>query len=254
MKVIKSKAISKFVRCNLTSVAIGVLTDFIEDYWRTYTLAKMNAESSVDDMASAYKLVQNRLISKVRRKLKISLIIHSLGNYLTQKSVAAHGTIAAKFQHIILHQADAASVEQKSWIPALARSAKHAYVTINQFDSVLAVSQVYNQKERLGHSRQGFIQSSKLSYCDFTGIPSVIRSDGTGDNMNQNDHGLFNLPLNRCADDLYHVLTHLIRSEKAALPSGFAKSANGFMKTRRKINYYQPRLIVDDFGDVTAPL
>ncbi len=50
MKVIKSKAISKFVRSNLTAAATGALTDFIENYWRTYTLAKMNAESSADDM------------------------------------------------------------------------------------------------------------------------------------------------------------------------------------------------------------
>ena len=254
MKVIKSKAISKFVRSNLTAVAIGVLTDSVEDYWRTYTLAKMNAESSADDMAAACRLVQNRLIRKTRRKLTISLIIHSLGNYLMQNTVSAHGGIAARFKHIILHQADAASADQKSWIPALARSAQHTYVTVNKFDSVLAVSQVYNQKERLGHSQQGFIQSNKLSYCDFTGIPSVVWSDGTGENMNQNDHGLFNLPLNKCADDMYHVLTRLIRCENAGLPSGFAKSANGFMKTRRKINYYQPQLVVDDFGDVISPL
>ena len=102
MKVIKSKAISKFVRTNLTAAAIGALTDFIEDYWRTYTLAKMNAESS--------------------------------------------------------------------------------------------------------------------------------------------------------ADDMYNVLSRLLRSEKAGLPKAFAKSLNGFMKTRRKINYYQPQLIVDDFDDVTTPL
>ncbi len=254
MKVIKSKAISKFVRCNLTSVGIGVLSDFVEDYWRSYTLAKMNAESSADDLAAACRLVQNRLIKQTRRKLTISLMIHSLGSYLAQNTVSAHGGIAAKFQHIILHQADTASAEQKSWIPALARSAQRAYVTINKFDSVLAVSQVYNQKARLGHSRQGFIQSSKVFYCDFTGIPSIFWSDGTGENMNQNDHGLFDLPLNKCADDMYHVLTRLIRSEKAGLPSGFAKSANGFMKTRRKINYYQPQLIVDDFGDVISPL
>ena len=254
MKVIKSKAISKFVRTNLTAAAIGALTDFIEDYWRTYTLAKMNVESSADDMAVAYRMVQNQLIKKVRRKLTISLLTHSLGNYLNQNTVKAHGGIAAKFQHIILHQADAASNEQKLWVPDIARSAQHVYVTINKYDSVLAVSTVYNQKERLGHSQQGFIQSNKISYCDFTGIPSVIWSDNTGENMNQNDHGLFNLPLNKCADDMYNVLSRLLRSEKAGLPKAFAKSLNGFMKTRRKINYYQPQLIVDDFDDVTTPL
>lgn len=254
MKVIKGKAISKFVHSNLTAATIGALTDFIEDYWRTYTLAKMYAENSADDMAMAYRMVQKQLITKVRRKLTISLVIHSLGNYLTQNTISAHGGIAAKFQHITLHQADAASAEQRLWVPEVARSAQHVYVTINKFDSVLAVSNVYNQKERLGHSQQGFIQNRKISYCDFTGIPSVIWSDGTGENMNQNDHGLFNLPFNKCADDMYHVLSRLIRSEKAGLPSAFAKSSNGFMKTRRKINYYQPQQIVDDFGDVVTPL
>jgi len=254
MKVIKSKAISKFVRSNLTAAAIGALTDYIEDYWRTYTLAKMNAESSADDMVVAYRMVQNQLVNQVRRKLTISLLIHSIGNYLTQNTVQTHGGIAAKFQHITLHQADAASAEQKLWIPDIARSAQHVYVTINKYDSVLSVSKVYNQKERLGHSQQGFIQNNKISYCDFTGIPSVIWSDNTGENMNQNDHGLFNLPLNKCADDMYNVLSRLLRSEKAGLPMAFAKSLNGFMKTRRKINYYQPQLIVDDFDDVTTPL
>ena len=254
VRVIKSKAISRFVRSNLTAAALGGLTDFVEDYWRTYTLAKMNAESSANDMMAAYRMVQNSLITKVRRKLPISLLLHSLGNYMTQNTVGAHGGVGAKFSNIILHQADANTVEQKAWIPEVARTARHVYVTINKYDSVLAVSQVYNQKERLGHSQQGFIRSSKISYCDFTGIPSIIWMDGTGENMNQNDHGLFNLPLHKCADDMYHLLTRLIRSEKDRLPRAFAKSASGFMKTRRKIKYYQPRLIVDDFGDITAPL
>lgn len=118
----------------------------------------------------------------------------------------------------------------------------------------MVVSQVYNQKERLGHSQQEFIQNRKISYCDFRGISSNTWSDGTWENMSQNDHGLFNLPLNKCADDMYNVLSRLLRSEKTGLPKAFEKSLNGFMKTRRKINYYQPQLIVDDFGDVTTPL
>lgn len=254
MKVVKSSALAKFVRSNLTAAAIGALTDFVEDYWRTYTLAKMNAESSADDMAAACRLVQSRLIKKTRRKLTISLLVHSLGNYLMQHTVMTHNGIAARFEHIMLHQADAASAEQRQWIPVLARAARHVYVTINKYDSVLAVAQVYNQKERLGHSQQGFIHNSKISYCDFTGIPSVIWSDGSGENMNQNDHGLFNLPLDKCADDMYQLLSRLLKSEKAGLTKAFARSLNGFMKTRRKINYYQPALIVDDFGDVITPL
>lgn len=254
MKVIKSSAISAFVRSNLTATALGALTDHVEDYWHTYTLARMNAESSADDLGLAFGMVQDRLVRKLRRKPAISLMIHSLGNYLVQNTVSLHGGIAAKFRHIILHQADTVSAEQRSWVPALARAAQHTYVTINKYDSVLAVSTVYSQKERLGHSRQGFIQNSRISYCDFTGIPSVIWTDGTGENMNQNDHGLFNLPLDKCADDMYHLLSRLLRSEKAGLPSAFARSSSGFMKTRRRINYYQPQLIVDDFGEIAAPL
>lgn len=254
MKVIKKKLIKKLVRGTLAASLLGTLTSHIEDYWRTYTLARMNAEKSVDDMATAYKVVQNLLIKKVRRKLTISLLVHSLGNYLTQCTVKDKKGIAAKFQHIILHQADAASAEQKLWVPDLARSAQTLYITINKFDSVLAVSQVYNQKERLGHSQQGFIQSNKISYCDFTGVPSTIWSDDTGDCMNENDHEFYNLPLDKCADIVYHLLSRLLRGEKSGLPVVFAKTKNNFIKTRRKINYYQPELIVDDFDDVVSPL
>lgn len=254
MKAIKKKIIKKLARGALAASVLGTITSHIEEYWRTYTLARMNAESSVDDMATAYRLVQNHLIKKVRRKFTISLLVHSLGNYLTQCTVKAHNGVAAKFQHIILHQADAAAVEHKQWVPDLVRSSKLMYITINKYDSVLAVSQVYNQKERLGHSQQGFIQNNKISYCDFTGIPSTIWTDETGDCMNENDHEFYNLPLDKCADDVYHLLSRLLRSEKTGLPSAFAKTRNGFMKTRRKINYYQPELIVDDFDDVVTPL
>lgn len=255
MKAIKKHIIKKVVRSSLTATMLGMVTDYIEDYWRTYTLARMNAENSADDMAAAYRIVQNRLLSKVKRKLTISLIVHSLGNYLTQNTVKAHGGIAAKFEHVILHQADASSVEQKQWVPMLARSAQNIYITINKFDSVLAVSFVYNQKERLGQSQQGFIQNKKISYCDFTGIPSVIWDDGTGECMNENDHGLFNLPLDKSADDMYELLSRFLKSEKAGLPAVFERTGSSrFMKTRKKINYFQPELIVDDFGDVVSPL
>ncbi len=255
MKAIKKKIIKKVVRSSLTATMLGVITDYIEDYWRTYTLARMNAESSVDDMSAAYRVVQNQLLKRVRRKISISLIVHSLGNYLTQNTVKAHGAIATKFEHVILHQADSAAAEQNQWIPILTRSAQHTYITINKFDSVLAVSFVYNQKERLGQSQQGFIQNKKISYCDFTGIPGVIWDDDTGDCLNENDHDLFVLPLDKCADDMYELLSRLLRSKKTGLPSVFAKSGpNNFMRTRRKINYYQPKLIVDDFGDVVPPL
>lgn len=254
MKVIKSKAIKKFIHSSLTASVLGALTNYIEDYWRTYTLARVNAENSSDDMSIAYRRVQDQLIKKVRRKMTISLLIHSLGNYLTQNTVKVHNGIAAKFQYIILHQADAAAAEQRQWVPKLVRSAQHVYITINKYDSVLAVSQVYNQKGRLGHSQQGFIKSNRISYCDFTGIPSTIWDDDTGDNMNENDHGLFNLPLDKCADDMYELLSRLLKSKKAGLPKVFAKTSSGFMKTRRKINYYQPELIVDDFEDVVPPL
>lgn len=254
MKAIKTKVIKKLVRGGLAASVLGTVTDYIEDYWRTYTLARMNAEDSVDDMAMAYRAVQNHLIKKVRRKLTISLLVHSLGNYLTQSTVKVHGGIAARFHYIILHQADAAAAEQKDWVPGLLRSTQHLYITINKYDSVLAVSQVYNQKERLGHSQQGFIQNNKTSYCDFTGMPSTIWNDDTGDNMNENDHEMFNLPLNKCADDMYHLLSRLLGSRKSGLPTVFARTHSGYMKTRRKINYFQPELIVDDFGDVVSPL
>ena len=231
-RAIKKMLIKKLVKNNAASIALGSITKYITDYWKTYTLAKINAEQSTGALNSAFDVVQNEFIKHLPKKIPISLLVHSLGNFLMEKTVVANN-IKPKFTYIILHQADCDTTQHKQWVPIITKNADNVFITANQYDSVLGASFIHNQVERLGQMQFGYLKHKKVIYCDFTGIPSSMNDDNTGECMNESDHGLFNLPLKRCAKDMYNLLSHLIMSKNSGLPTKDQYSKNGFRKTRK---------------------
>lgn len=116
--------------------------------------------------------------------ISLNLLIHSLGNYLFQKFVESplFAGETRIFTNLILHQADVASKEHEVWVNKL-QCARRVYVTLNEEDWPLWISQGYNNAPRLGNTATDLI-SKRAKYFDFTD------ADGIG----KYGHQLFSKP------------------------------------------------------------
>jgi len=104
--------------------------------------------------------------------VSLNLLVHSLGNYLFQKFISSpvFSSETKIFDNIILHQADVDNPGHDQWVNML-RYAAFIYVTINERDRILAVSDVIN-KDRLGNTARNLI-AGRSKYVDFTGADEV---------------------------------------------------------------------------------
>ncbi len=107
--------------------------------------------------------------------ISLNLLTHSLGNYLFQKFVekplfAGETRI---FDNLILHQADVDNEGHEIWVNKL-RYARRVYVTINEKDKILDISDVVNP-DRLGNTASDLI-SDRAIYFDFTDADEVNKS------------------------------------------------------------------------------
>ena len=107
--------------------------------------------------------------------ISLNLLIHSLGNYLFQRFVekplfAGETRI---FDNLILHQADVDTEGHEIWVNKL-RYARRVYVTINEKDKILDISDVVNP-DRLGNTASGLV-SERAIYIDFTDADKVKKS------------------------------------------------------------------------------
>lgn len=119
--------------------------------------------------------------------MSLNLLIHSLGNYLFEKFVKSplFAGETRIFTNLILHQADVASEGHEVWLNKL-RYARRVYVTLNEEDWPLWISQGYNDASRLGNTATNLI-SNRAKYFDFTD------ADGIG----KYDHQLFSKPADK---------------------------------------------------------
>jgi len=143
-----------------------------QEWWKKtkeYKRARKNAQRSV--------MALNRFLEKMYEyateassndcKINISLVVHSLGNFLLENFVrsSVYENECSIYQNIILHQADADTEDHEDWVKKLTKDAR-VYVTINDKDAVLCASDLVN-KNRLGNSSDNCVLSN-VKYFNFT--------------------------------------------------------------------------------------
>lgn len=261
---LKSYALSmlfKAQRPSLLLYFLGEMKNFIADYKNNYEPARRNAERSTDDFYAALQVVDTYLAPRVKTD-RLSLIVHSMGNYLMQRTLADHGELPIKFWNIVCHQADVRSANHVSWVPLLSGYAgNRLYVTVNVLDAVLAASNLLHRIsgrrncERLGQSvrlkpdgdYQGYGQKI-IRYLDFTdGYGVAIEHEiFTRDGVDIDDE-----PILAAADEIdqniVDLLGRIFRGESDRLPTVRGRSsASGFSMMPTLPMVYKPQWIVED--------
>jgi esterase/lipase superfamily enzyme len=171
-----------------------------------YRKARANARLSITAVDRFMERMVRYAHSAMNEKctLSVNLLVHSLGNFLFQKTVEeqVYTSDLSIFDNIILHQADADNADHELWVDQLS-DAKRVYVTINELDSVLKMSTIVNGR-RLGNTAYG-LNAGLPTYVDFSFGDSVGSS-----------HRLFNPKLRRdnpVIDQFIHRLFNGKRAE-----------------------------------------
>lgn len=118
------------------------------------------------------------LARKIRANcpFKITLMCHSMGNYLYKqvlKSSVTRGN-PLLFDNIVLAAADVNLKDHAEWVDRI-KFRNRLYITINENDGPLGVSRMKMgelQRERLGHAVRG-LDSRNARYVDFTHADNV---------------------------------------------------------------------------------
>ncbi|MBT8120709.1 MAG: alpha/beta hydrolase [Gammaproteobacteria bacterium] len=251
-----------FGRPSLQAIFVKEIKNLLKDLITNYEPARKNAELSTTDFHNALSVIKKFLIKQ--EKVKLSLFVHSMGNYLLQNTIKDKGYLPVLFSNILLHQADVNATTHAGWVPRLLGSAsKKVYISVNVFDYVLAASNILHRYklgnknvERLGQSvrvkpdgiYQGYIHSL-VEYLNFT--------DGFGI---ENKHEIFTCDgvsvdepwaagSNDIDDTIFQLIGRIIRSESSdGLPAKIGRHANGkgFSRMDTSVKIYKPRWIVED--------
>ncbi len=239
LKLIKKEAVKKLIReiggNNIVNIALSKLAEKSEEYLRNYLLARINAEKSPPHFAHAMQVVNNMLVKKTGKRMKLSFLCHSLGHYLLQNTMANH-KLPVRFKNIILHQADVDACDHETWVRKLHPRSDKIYITTNQYDYVLMASKFVNRKERLGQTRQ-FYNCRQCIYLDFSDAANT---------SDENEHEFFRLDFkgkgSYTNQAIYTQLGRLMRSEKPQLTA-----AGGFRK--KGPNLYRLAEIISPIDD-----
>ena len=261
---LKSYALSMIFsaqRPSLLAYFLGEMKNFVADYKNNYKPARANAEKSTDDFYAALQLIAQHLRPRISQR-KLSLVVHSMGNYLLQRTLLDKNDLPIKFWNIVSHQADVKSSNHASWVSGLfGYSANKLYVTVNLLDFVLASSNILHRINRkkdcecLGQSvqinpdglHQGYAHQM-VRYLDFT--------DGYGIDIK---HEIFtcrgvdidNEPILADTDQIDQYIVDLLgrifRGENDKLPVKRGGSNKyGFSMMPIAPMLYKPKWIVED--------
>lgn len=205
-------------------------------------------------------MLKNNLLPKIRSN-QLSLVVHSMGNFLLQKTLEHKNGLPPGFQNIVSHQADVKSSNHVSWMPMLSAYASHKlYFTVNVLDYVLAASNMLHKingvrdRERLGRSvrikpdgiYQGYIQSS-ARYLDFTdgyGV-DVMHEIFTCEGVDIDD-AVISAESGKVDRNIVDLLGRIFRGERDRLPATRGRSLNGFSMMPALPCVYKPKWIVED--------
>lgn len=136
-----------------------------EEYRKARGNARLSVTATDRFMGKIVNYIQESTNENCR--ISVNLLIHSLGNYLFQRSFEEQvfSNDLRVFDNIILHQADVDHENHKNWVDCL-NDAKRVYITINLHDQVLKVSTMVNGR-RLGNTPYR-LEGKLPTYFDFT--------------------------------------------------------------------------------------
>ena len=251
LKQLKSYALTMVLgvaRPSLLGFFLGELKNLVADYKNNYAPARKNAEQSTQDFYAALEVVRDNLLPAVKPS-NLSLVVHSMGNYLLQKTIYDKNKLPLTFWNIVSHQADVKATNHASWVSSLFGYCDNKlYVTVNVLDVVLASSNVLHRlnkvkdSERLGQSvqlkpdglYQGYIQNI-ASYLDFT--------DGVGI---ETEHEIFTRNSEEIDEYIVSLLGRIFRGEADRLPVIKGRSKSGFSMMPTLPRVFKPRFIKED--------
>ena len=248
------------VRPSLKGILLGETIKLLKDFAGNYRPARRNAEKSTTDFYAALELLKKHLLPKIRKN-QLNLVVHSMGNYLLQKTLEHNNGLPLAFHNIVSHQADVKASNHASWMPMLSAYSQHRlYITVNVLDYVLAASNMLHKingvrdRERLGHSvrikpdgiYQGYIQNT-AQYLDFTdgyGVDvkhEIFTCEGT-----DIDDAVISAESGKVDQNVVDLLGRIFRGERDRLPASRGKSLNGFSMMPTLPRVYKPQWIVED--------
>lgn len=177
-----SKASQLVHGCAVNVIVFSWPSDPIEpevDAVHKYRDTQGNASASSEALRLFLQELAECFITPARNasdKFRISLITHSLGNYLLEVYIRKHGSESADncllFDNVILHQADVNFNVHRQWVPTL-KPRNLTIITTNAYDKTLGwLSRLING-ERLGTEPTGVYTSNKTIHVDFTDARNV---------------------------------------------------------------------------------
>ncbi|MZH02480.1 MAG: alpha/beta hydrolase [Nitrospinae bacterium] len=136
-----------------------------EEYRKARANARLSVTATDRFMGKIVNYIQESTNEDCR--ISVNLLIHSLGNYLFQRSFEEQvfSNDLRVFDNIIMHQADVDHENHHKWVDCLS-DAKRVYITINLHDQVLKVSTMVNGR-RLGNTPYR-LEGKLPVYFDFT--------------------------------------------------------------------------------------
>ncbi len=138
-----------------------------------YRRARIAAEVSAPALGRAIdKLIRYQLkYERERCSQNVSLLIHSLGNYMFRRLVESPVYDPRRLlRNILITASDVDSADHASWLK-LVNYCKRLYVTINEHDNVLRLSEKINPP-RLGNTLDNLVAGG-VKYVDFSAAARV---------------------------------------------------------------------------------
>lgn len=246
---------------SLRSVFIKEISKWLQDMVTNYVPARSNAEASTTDFYNATSLLDKHLMPKIKDG-RLSLLVHSMGNYLLQHTIKDRGKLPITFTNILLHQADVDAANHGAWVPKLASStSKKLYISVNVFDYVLAASNILHRAklgrtnaERLGQSvrmkpdgaYQGYINGI-VEYIDFTDGLGV----GVKHEIFTNDGISLDAPIlagsNDIDESIFRLIGRIVRSDNNdGLRDKPGRAANAMSMMPALSRIHKPKWILED--------
>lgn len=136
---------------------------------KEYRRAQKNARKSAIALERFFEKLDN-YVQEIGNSGQIkTLVVHSLGNYLTQAFVSSLGfeNQTSVFKNILLHQADVDSKGHEKWVDKIALNSR-VIATINETDDTLDASDIINP-DRLGNTAYN-LNSKYVKYYNFTNV------------------------------------------------------------------------------------
>jgi len=175
----------------------------IEGGWGTLNYKRdkrvaMNSASALDRILCFFDHYMKRHLKEnpdiaEKCESKITLLCHSMGNYLLKKYMAS-STFCNRtllFDNVVLAAADTNNMDHEIWVDAIPHR-RRIYILLNESDYALATSRAKTggeQLARLGHYTRNLISKVAI-YLDFTETPSVGRAHNylVGDAVRKASH------------------------------------------------------------------